>query len=75
MVFLICDITTLSNVFMMIGVRATGLLSLRQVNVWTFGTGMMVDVLRHVGTVACAREVLKMSHMTPESWPAQSFRT
>ena len=52
MVFLICDITNLSNVFMMIGVRALSLKSLRQVTVWAFGTGMMVDVLRRVGTVA-----------------------
>ena len=45
-VFLICDITTLLNVCVMIGVRATGLESLRQVTRWAFGTRMMVDVLR-----------------------------
>ena len=40
-----------------------------------FGTGTMVDVLRHVGTVACGSEMLKMSAMTDESWGAQSLRT
>ena len=39
-----------------------------------FGTGTIVDVLRHVGTVACDSEILKMSAMTDESWWAKSLR-
>lgn len=39
-----------------------------------FGTGTMVDVLRHVGTVAWDSEVFKMSVMTVESWCAQFLR-
>lgn len=39
-----------------------------------FGTGTMVDVLRHVGMVAWDSEVLKISVMTVESWHAQFLR-
>lgn len=39
-----------------------------------FGTGTMVHVLRHVGTVAWDSEVLKMSVITVESWCTQSLR-
>ena len=38
-----------------------------------FGTGMMVEVLRHVGTTAWLRDVLKMSVKTSVSSPAQSL--
>ena len=40
-----------------------------------FGTGMIVAVLRQVGTEACLREVLNRSVSTAVSSPAQCFRT
>ena len=40
-----------------------------------FGTGTMVDVLRHVGMVACDSEMIQMSAMTDASWFAQSLST
>ena len=40
-----------------------------------FGTGMMVAVLKHDGTVACLREMLKMSVKTSFSSSAQSYST
>ena len=40
-----------------------------------FGTGMMVVVLKHVGTTAVLREMLKMSVRTSASWSAHSLST
>lgn len=40
-----------------------------------FGRGMMVEVLNVQGTIACNREVLKISVYTPASCSAQTFRT
>lgn len=41
----------------------------------SFGTGMMVAALKPDGTMACLREVLKMSVKTSFSSSAQSFNT
>ena len=70
-----CDRTSRSKHFMIMGVSATGRLALKQDGDDFFGTGMMVAALKPDGTMACLREVLKMSVKTSFSSSAQSFST
>ena len=72
---LICDMTSRSKHFMIIGVNATGRYSLKQDGTGFFGTGTMMAALKHAGTVAWFREVLKTSVKTSFSSSAQSFST
>ena len=72
---LLCDMTSLSKHFTMMGVSATGRQSLKQDGADFFGTGMMVAALKHDGTTACLREGLKTSVKTSLSSSAQSFST
>ena len=57
------------------GVKAMGLKSFRLVMVEHFAIGIMTDVLRQGGTMACARERLKIFVRTPESSLAHALRT
>ena len=60
----ICFITNRLKYFMMTGVSNMGWWSLRQNTVDCFITGMMVIVLKHSGSTAWLREMLKMSVRT-----------
>ncbi len=65
---LMCWRTSLSKHFIRRGVNAPGqqLFTLDTADFW----GMMVAVLKQVGTVSCDSEMLKMSVMTSTSWLA-----
>lgn len=70
-----CCTTSRAKYFMMMGVSATGLYSLKQAVEAFFGTGMMVVLLKQMGNPAWLREVLKMSVRTSVSSSSQSFST
>lgn len=55
------------------GVRATEWQTLRQVIDDFFCIGIMVAVLKHVGTTDCANKLLKMSVRTTVSWVKHPF--
>lgn len=68
---MMCFFTSLSKHFIMMRVRATvECCDLR----FYFGTGIMVAVQKHDGTMAWSSEVLKMSVRTQTSCSAHSFR-
>ena len=73
--FLMWRITSRSKHFIMIGVRATGRKSFKQAGFDFLGTGIIVALLRQVGTAAWLSDVLKMSVKTSDSCSAQSFKT
>ena len=75
MLFLMWTMTSCSKHFMIIGVRATGRKSFMLFAAALFGTGMMVEVLRHTGTTAWESEMLKMSVQTSVSSYAQPLST
>ncbi len=62
-----------SKHLLQMGVRATGRQSFKHVVLAVFGTGMMVDVLKHEGTTERERERLKISVKTPTSWCAHAL--
>lgn len=68
---LMCCITKHSKHFVTKAVRATG----RKSGFGLFGTGMIVALLRQVGTTAYWSEMLKMSVDTSFSCSAHFFRT
>lgn len=51
----------------MMGVRATGHQSFRHKIFTVFGTGTIVDILKHVGRTDKERDGLKMSVYMPDS--------
>lgn len=53
---------------LMMGIRATGLQSIKHTILIFFETGPMVDVLKHQGTTDRERDRLKMSVKTPANW-------
>ena len=65
-----CLRISLSKHFMMVGVSAMGWWLLRWDTGDFLGTGIMVVVLKHDGTVALLMEMLKMSVRTSASWSA-----
>ncbi len=52
-------------------VKATGLLSLNPVILGSFGTGMMVEHLKHGGTSHSSSDLLKICVKMGASWSAQ----
>ena len=67
--------TKLSKHLLTMGVRAMGRQSFILVTFCCFGMGMMVLVLKQVGTELMESDLLKMSVNTSASWYAQAFRT
>ncbi len=57
------------------GVRATGLQSIKHVILFFFGMGTMMDFLKHEGTTDRERDRLKISVKTPASWKAHALST
>lgn len=72
---LMCCMTIRSKHFMTIGVSATGQQSLKPDGDAFLGTGIIVVALKHVGTTAWLKEMLKMSERTSLSSSSQSFST
>ena len=73
--FFMCLRIGLLKHFMMVGVSAMGRWWLRQDTGDFLGTGIMVVVLRHDGTVTLLREMLKMSVRSSASWSAYPLST
>ena len=72
----ILQISTLMNLskhLLTLEVRATGRQPFGHVTLLFFGTGMMTDDLKQMGTMPVERERLKMFVNTPASWV--SFRS
>src|SRR4029434_5549405 len=59
----------------MMGVSSTGLSSFKVLMLLCLGTGIIIAVLKQVGTAALAKDILKMSVKTSASWYAHSLST
>lgn len=67
--------TSLSNDFITVGVSTTGMKSLRLLISVFLGTGTMVADLKHLGTMHCDSERLKMFVNASVSCSTQSLST
>ncbi len=70
-----CSLTSFSKHLLKMGGRATGLQSIKDVILFFFGMGTMVDFLKHEGTTDRDRDRLKMSVKTLASWNAHTLST
>ncbi len=66
--------TSFSNDVMTTDVRATGFLSVSPVILYFFWMGMMVNRLKHEGTLCSSSDLLKIFVKMWASWSAQDFR-
>ncbi len=69
------SLMSLSKHLLKMGVRATGLQSFKNVILFFFGMGTMVDFLKHEGTTDREKDRLKMSVKTPSSWNVHARST
>ncbi len=70
-----CSLMSFSKHLLKMGVRAMGLQSFKQVILFFFGMGTMMDFLKHEGTTDRERDRLKMSVKTPASWKEHALST
>ncbi len=69
------SLMSLSKHLLKMGVRATGLQSFKNVILFFFGMGTMVDFLKHEGTTDREKDRLKMSVKSPSSWNVHARST
>lgn len=75
MLLVMCASTSRSKHFIIMGVRAIGRKSFRDLTADCLGSRTIVSDLRQVRTVACTWEILNREVNTVLSSPAQCFRT